>query len=139
MKAFLFRWFVTTVAVTAAAHVVPGISYLGWGSLLTASLVLGLANAILKPILMLLSLPLLLFTFGLFTLVINSFLVMMVSHLVKGFTVADWSSAFWGGVVISMVTILLKMIQGPQARIQAVNIQENPSSKSSSKGRTIDV
>ena len=136
MRSFLFRWFVTTVAVLAAAHIVPGIGYNSTGALLIASLVLGLVNAILKPILMLLSLPLLLFTFGLFTLVSNSAMVMLVSVLVKGFTVENWKSAFWGGVVISLVTILLKALQSPP-RVQ-VSSQVRPPPESS-KDRTIDI
>lgn len=139
MKAFLFRWAVTTVAVMAAAHMVTGIYYTGWGALLTASLVLGLANAILKPILMLLSLPLLLFTFGLFTLAINSFLVMLVSHLVQGFQVADWGSAFWGSLIISVVTILFKTFQNPSRVVISSPSLRPPPEVSGDKGRTIDV
>jgi len=113
MRAFFVRWIVTTVAVLAAAHIVPGISYRGWGVLLVASLILGLINATLKPILMLLSLPLLLATFGLFTLVINSGLLLLVGKLVHGFEVAGWWSAFWGSLVISIVSMVIKGFQSP--------------------------
>ncbi len=113
MRAFFVRWIVTTIAVLTAAHIVPGISYQGWGALLVASLILGLINATLKPILMLLSLPLLLVTFGLFTLVINSGLLLLVGKLVQGFEVAGWGSAFWGSLVISIVSVVIKRFQSP--------------------------
>jgi putative membrane protein len=108
MQGFLIRWFVTTVAVFVASYVVPGIDCPTFGSLITASLLLGFCNAVLKPILMFISLPLLILTFGLFTLVINSFLLLLVGYLVHGFHVAGWGSALFGSLIISVVSILLK-------------------------------
>src|SRR3989344_2735036 len=100
MQAFLIRLMITTIAVLTSAHIVPGINYHhDWGVLLTASLFLGLINAVLKPFLILVSLPLLFLTFGLFTLVINSVLLRIVSYLVHGFDVNGWGSAFWGSLV----------------------------------------
>jgi len=137
MRAFFIRWAITTFAVLATAHIVPGIGYQNWGSLLAASLVLGLVNAYLKPVLMILSLPLLLLTFGLFTVVINSCLLLLVSRVVHGFHVAGWWSAFWGSLVVSLVTILIKSFQSPP-RI-TVQSQNNQPSGSSRHHRIIDV
>lgn len=137
MKNFFLRWVITTIAVMAVAHIVTGIHYTGWGALLTASLVLGLVNAIFKPLLMLLSLPLLIFTFGLFTLVINSFLLKLVGHLVQGFHVADWGSAFWGSLIISVVTLFLKAFQNPP-HVKIASFRRSPRS-SEGRGRTIDI
>lgn len=147
MRGFLVRWMVTAVAVLAAAKIVSGITYDGVGSLLIAALLLGLANAILKPLLMLVSLPLLLLTFGLFTLVINSFLLLMVGGgVVQGFSVAGWSSAFWGSLVISIVSILLRGFQGKSnirvttSRTPSQSVEPAaPSSVPPGKGRVIDV
>jgi putative membrane protein len=113
MQGFLLRWLITTVAVLISSKIVPGIQCDDMTTLIVASLVLGFCNAVLKPILMLLSLPLLVLTFGLFTIVINSLLLLFVSHIVKGFYVHDWWSAFWGSLIISIVSLLLKSIGSP--------------------------
>jgi putative membrane protein len=93
--------------------VVPGISYGDWRDLLVATLVLGLLNSFLRPILMLLSLPLLIFTLGLFTIVINAILLLLVGALLRGhFQVDGFWSAFWGALVISIVSLLLNSFTG---------------------------
>src|SRR5215210_1998494 len=101
LKAFIQRWIISTVAVLVASHVVPGISYGHWGVLLVATLVLGLLNSFLRPILMLLSLPLLIFTLGLFTLVINAVLLLLVSALLgkDHFRVDGFWTAVWGALI----------------------------------------
>ena len=81
LKEFMQRWIIVTVAVLVAAFVVPGIHYDNWKGLLTGTLLLGLLNAFLKPVLMLLSLPLVIFTLGLFTVVINAALLYIVGRL----------------------------------------------------------
>ena len=75
LKPFLQRWAITTVAVLVAANVVTGIRYDTTGGLLAASLLLGILNAFLRPVMLLLSLPLLILTLGMFTLVINAILL----------------------------------------------------------------
>jgi putative membrane protein len=111
LKEFLQRWAITTVGVLIAAHVVRGIHYESWQGLLVATLVLGLLNAFIRPILLLLSLPLLIVTLGLFTLVINALLLMLVGQI-KGFHVDGFWAAFWGGVVISVASLLLNFVAG---------------------------
>ena len=111
-KAFLQRWAITTVGVLAAAKLVSGVHSDNTLSLLGASLLLGVLNAFLRPLLMLLSLPLLIFTLGLFTLVINALLLYLVSILVGGFSVQDFWSAFKGGLVISIVSLAANMLLG---------------------------
>lgn len=112
LKGFLKRWIITTLAVLVAAQVVKGIRYDNFESLVIATLTLGLLNAFLRPILMLLSLPLLVFTLGLFTWVINAGLLMLVGRLFSGFHVEDFRSALWGALVISIVSILLNLLTG---------------------------
>jgi putative membrane protein len=139
MKAFFLRWLVMAIAVLSAAHLIPGIHYASWGALLTASLLLGLINAILKPFLLIISLPLLLLTFGLFIWVINSALLMMVGHIVKGFTLDGWGSAFLGSLVISIVTTLLKGVH-PSSGNQPPSPKSNtPLPRSASTDKVIDV
>ncbi|MGC8743633.1 MAG: phage holin family protein [Verrucomicrobiia bacterium] len=112
LKEFILRWLICTAAVLVAEHIVAGIHYDGWVDLFVATLLLGLLNNFIKPLLMLLSLPLLIFTLGLFTLIINAILLLIVSELVKGFHVDGFWSAFWGALVISLVTILLNHLTG---------------------------
>jgi putative membrane protein len=112
IKSFLQRWLVNTVAVMVAANVIKGIGYDTLGGLLVASLLLGIFNALLRPLLLLLSLPLVIFTLGLFTLVINALLLYFVGQLVKSFHVADFWAAFWGALVISLVSLVLNTITG---------------------------
>jgi putative membrane protein len=102
------------LAVLVAAHLVRGISYDSFTGLLIASLVLGVLNAFLRPLLLLLSLPLLLFSLGLFVLVINAFLLYFVGWLVKSFHVASFGAAFWGALVISLVSMLVNSLMGPE-------------------------
>ncbi len=110
MAAFIIRWLVTTLAVFAAAHIVPGVSYGGWGPLIGASLLLGIINALVRPVLLLLSLPFIIVTMGIFILVLNALLFWLVSALVPGFNVSGFWSAFFGAVVVSLVSWAMSSI-----------------------------
>jgi putative membrane protein len=114
LKTFLQRWLVNTLAVLVAAHLVRGISYDSFTGLLIASLVLGVLNAFLRPLLLLLSLPLLFFSLGLFVLVINAFLLYFVGWLVKSFHVNSFGAAFWGALVVSLVSMLFNSLMGAE-------------------------
>jgi len=110
MGAFIIRWMVTTIAVFASAHFVPGVGYTDVGSLFLAGLLLGILNAFVRPVLLLLSLPWIIVTMGLFILVLNALLLKMVSALVPGFTVQGFWSAFFGALVIGLVSWLLSCV-----------------------------
>jgi putative membrane protein len=112
MKLFLQRWLINTIAVLVAANVIPGIAHDTTAALLVASLLLGVLNALLRPLLLLLSLPLVVFTLGLFTLVINALLLMLVGQLVKSFHVETFWAAFWGGLIVSLVSLVLTTLTG---------------------------
>ena len=115
---FLQRWAVTTFAVLVAAQVVRGIHYDTTVTVLVASLLLGFLNAFVRPLLLLLSLPLLIFTLGLFVQVINALLLLFVGQLVKGFVVDGFWSAFWGSLVISLVSMVTNLLVGRGPRIE---------------------
>lgn len=117
---FFIRWFVTAVAVFVAAWIVPGIDYSNFTGLAFASLLLGVINAMVRPVLLILCLPLILVTMGLFILVLNALLLWFVSGILPGssFTVSGFWAAFWGGVVISIVSWLLSaFFRGSDGRI----------------------
>jgi len=112
LKSFLQRWLINAVAVMIAANLVKGIEYQTLSGLLVASLLLGIFNALLRPLLVLLSLPLVIFTLGLFTLVINALLLYFVGSLGKWIFVANFWAAFWGSLIISLVSLILNTLTG---------------------------
>src|SRR2546428_12886562 len=107
LKRFLLQWVIGTLAVLVASHVVKGIHYDTPSSLLVATLVLGILNTFVRPLLTLLSLPLVILTLGLFRVVINAGLLLLVDRLVEQFPGGGFSSAFWGALVIRSVTLVL--------------------------------
>jgi putative membrane protein len=112
---FLRSWIINTLAVLVAVEIVPGIHFNNSGLLtpFIASLVLGILNAFVRPILMLLALPFLIFTLGLFTLVINALLLRVVGLLLAPhFQVDTFWSAFLGALIISVVSIALNVLTG---------------------------
>ena len=113
MPAFLWRWAATAVAIGVAAEVLPGISLDGPWAAIVAALLLGFVNVTLRPILLVLTLPITVLTLGLFALVVNGAMLALVAHLVKGVHVAGFGSAVLGGVVISLVGGLLNWLLQP--------------------------
>lgn len=111
-KAFLQRWFVTTLGVLVATGLVDDLEANSTVALLSGSLLLGVLNAFLRPILLIAALPLLILTLGLFTIVINALLLYFVAHLVKGFYVADFWTAIKGAILISIVSVFANMMFG---------------------------
>lgn len=111
-KTFLQRWVITTLGVVVAANVVPGIHYDSVLGLVLASLLLGVLNAVIRPIMIVLALPLLLFTLGLFILVINAALLYFVGSILKPFHVDSFSAAFWGALVVSIVSFVANYLLG---------------------------
>jgi putative membrane protein len=111
-KSFVQRWFVTTLGVLLASGIVSGVRTDAVLSLLAASLLLGILNAFLRPILLILALPLLLVTLGLFTFVINALLLYLVGNVVKGFHVDGFGAAFKASLVISFVSLIANSLLG---------------------------
>ena len=108
MNTFVLRLLVNALALAAAAYVVDGIHLTGgFGSAVWVALVFGLVNALLKPIVMLLSLPFLLVTLGLFSLVVNAFMLLVTARLTDALSVSGLGAAIVGSLVISVVTMIL--------------------------------
>jgi putative membrane protein len=144
-KAFLQRWFVTTLGVLVAAGLISGVQAEGMVPLLTASLILGVLNAFIRPALLLIALPLVIVTLGLFTFVINALLLYFVAWIVNGFHVASFGSALLGAIVISIVSVFANMIFGkPQPpprkdRPRPNSPQRPPPPPDTGSGPVIDV
>eukprot|EP01036_Dinobryon_divergens_P059105 gene59105-78860_t len=92
---FLIHWAITAISLWVASHLFRGIKFESTGALVVSALLLGLANAVVKPLLIVLTLPLTLVTLGLFLLVINALMILLVAALVKGFRVSGfWTALF---------------------------------------------
>lgn len=121
---FLVHWGVTALSLWLAARIFKGLRFDGPGALLWSALLLGLANAIVRPVLVVLTLPLTLLTFGLFLLVINAAMLMLVAALVRGFRIDRFRTAFFASVflaVLSLVIGALVSLGDPGAEIQMPN------------------
>ena len=95
----LIRWLLSALSIMIAAKIIPGIQIAGIWTSLWVALILGLVNAIIRPILILITLPINILTLGLFTFVINGLMVLLASSIIKGFEV----SGFWTAVLFSLV------------------------------------
>lgn len=107
--AFLVHWALTALSLWVASHVFSGLRFADTASLWVSALMLGFVNAILRPILILLTLPLTMLTLGLFLLVINALMLMLVSKLIRGFSIAGFGTAFFASLFISLLSFLLGM------------------------------
>ncbi len=126
-RRLILRWLISTLAIFGAVWLIPGIQFAGPGwQLGIVALVFGLLNALLRPLLVLLTCPLVLLTLGLFGLVINAMLLGLTSELAGSlgidFRVDGFWSAFWGGLVISFVTTVLSWLAG-ERRMVTIRIE----------------
>ncbi len=111
---------VYALALLLAAHVVPGISLEGLTSALVAGLALGVVNAVVRPVLVLVTFPITLLTLGLFLLVLNAFCLWLVSVFVPGFHVVGFRAAFWGALLVSVVSWILTALISDSGRIKVI-------------------
>jgi putative membrane protein len=107
---FLIRLIVNAVALVIVAYFLPGVSVTGPIGALIAAFVLGIVNAILRPILIILTLPIQVVTLGLFTFIINGLLFYWVGHWGIGLIVDGFWPAFWGAIVLGIVSFLLSLL-----------------------------
>jgi putative membrane protein len=108
--ALLINWLISALAVLSVAYILPGVNVDSFTTALVVALVLGIVNAILKPILVILTLPITILTLGLFTFVINALLIMLTSKLVPGFMVDGFLWALIFSVALSVVNSFLHQI-----------------------------
>ena len=121
MRHFVFRWMITTVAVMIVPVFISGIGYDSVGALIGAALLLGILNAFVRPVLLILSAPLILVTLGFFILVINALMLFWVPAMVKGFHVDGFGSAFWGAIVIGLISwVLSAFFRGNDGRVHVL-------------------
>jgi len=107
---FLIQWGLTSLSLWVASYVFNGLRFADGGSLLIAALLLGFANAIVKPLLILFTLPLTVVTMGLFLLVINAIVLMLVSAVVSGFAISSFWTAFFASIFISVFSLFISKL-----------------------------
>jgi len=126
LKKFIQSWLINTLAVLVAVRLVPGIHYQRWIDLVIASLLLGILNAVLRPVLLILALPLVIFTLGLFTFFINAMLLYLVGWFLPTFSVDSFWAAFWGALVIGLVSLILNTLTGTGSSRISVRHRRRP-------------
>jgi putative membrane protein len=119
VRSLLLHWILNAAALWVAAALIPGLDFSGGpGRLLLVAAVFGIVNSTLRPLLTILTCPLIVLTLGLFTLVINALMLLVTGRLSEswnlGFTVSGFWAAFFGGLVVGLVSLILSMALAPK-------------------------
>ena len=105
---FFIHWAIMSLSLWVASYVFDGIKFSNKSSLLISALMLGFVNAVLRPILLIITFPLTLITLGLFALVLNALMIMLVAKLVKGFKLSGFWTAFFVGIFIALFSLFIE-------------------------------
>jgi putative membrane protein len=111
MTHILVSWIVTTLAILVVTHVIPGVRVSSLGTAVVAAAILGILNALVRPILVLLTLPLTIVTLGLFLFVINALMFQLAGALVSGFHVDSFWSALLGSLIVSIISYIVLSVR----------------------------
>jgi len=120
MRGFLVRLLITALGLWVAASIVPGITITGAGALLVSALLLGLVNAVIRPVILILTLPLTILTLGLFVLIVNGISLALVAWLVPGFHVAGLLAATLGAIIVGLTGWFASALVGGSGRIERI-------------------
>ena len=120
MTGLVVRTLVVALGLWLASVLVPGIAVAGPWTLLGAALLLGIVNAVLRPLLVLLTLPVTVVTLGLFVLVINAAMLALVAWVFEGFTIAGFWPALFGAIIVSLTGWLVSYLIGPRGRVEVI-------------------
>ena len=131
MRGFVFRLLITALGLWAAATIVPGVTIHGVGNLIVAALLLGLVNAVIRPIILILTLPLTLLTLGLFIFVVNGISLALVAWVMPGFILSGLGAAMLGSIVVGLTSFFASAFVGSTGRVEHIRRVEV-------RGRRID-
>ncbi|MEH6592430.1 MAG: phage holin family protein [Halioglobus sp.] len=123
MLGFILRTLITGLGIWLAAYLVPGVSATSTGALIWAAIALGLINAFVRPVLVLLTLPFTILTLGLFLLILNAGMLNLAGWFVDGFEVVGFGNAVFGAVVVSLVSGLCSNFIGAKGRYEVLVIR----------------
>lgn len=124
MNGFLLRLLISALGLWLASAIVPGIYVAGVGTLLVAALLLGVVNAVVRPVLIILTLPITILTLGLFLLVVNAAMLGLVALLLPGLTITGFFPALGASVVVSVVSWMASWFIGPRGRFELLVIRK---------------
>jgi putative membrane protein len=120
MRGLVVRWLVSALALWLTSSIVRGIEIRGFASLLLAAAMIGIINAFVRPVVLVLTLPLSVVTLGLFVLVVNAAMLGLASAFVPGFEVHGFWAALWGWLLLSFFTFVINVLIGEHGRIEVV-------------------
>jgi len=123
MRGFVIRVLVVAIGLWISSRIVPGVTINDGWSLFWAALLLGLVNAVVRPVVIILTLPLTILTLGLFLLLINAAMLSLVAWMLDGMTVDGFWSAFFGAIVISIVGWLVTWFIGGQGKVERIEVE----------------
>jgi len=123
MNGIVVRWLISSFAILITSYVLEGIRVDGFFSAFCAAAILGVLNAVFRPILLILTLPINILSLGLFTFVINAILLMMASGVISGFDVRGFWSAVMGSMVISLVSWFLTSFISERGRVKYIDLK----------------
>jgi putative membrane protein len=113
MVAFLAHLLITAALLLLVANLVSGFRVAGWGPAFLGAIALGFVNAFVRPVMVLLTLPLTILTFGLFLLVVNALMLWFVAALVPGIQVRGFGAAFLGSLLLTLLNLMVELLAGP--------------------------
>jgi putative membrane protein len=120
MSGFFVRLLITALGLWIAQAIVPGVEITGVGTLILAALLLGIVNALVRPLIVLLTLPITVLSLGLFLLVVNAMMLALVAALLEGFVLRGFFSALFGSLVVSITSWLAAWYIGPAGRVEVI-------------------
>ena len=123
MQGFVVRMFITSLGLWVASAIVPGLDIQGFGTLLGSALLLGLVNAVVRPVIVLLTLPITIVTLGVFLLVINAAMLGLVASLFKSFAIQGFFSALLGSIIVSLVSWFASWCIGSRGRYEVLVVR----------------
>ena len=123
MPGFLLRMLISAIGLWLAQQIVDGIDVANTGTLIAAAFLLGIANAVVRPVLIILTLPITIVTLGLFLLVINAAMLALVALLLSGFHIGSFWAAFFGALIVSITGWIASWFVGPRGRIETMAVR----------------
>lgn len=107
---FIIRWLISSISLILVAYFIPGISFDSFTTVLLAALILGVINAIIRPIILILTIPINIITLGLFTFIINALMLWLVNLMLSGFVITDFYQAIWGALIYWLINWAINLL-----------------------------
>ena len=123
MRGIALRWLILTIAIILASYLFSGIQVTGFMAALGAAAILGILNAVFRPIALIITLPVNILTLGLFTFVINALMLKMASSVISGFQVHGFWTAIFGALIISLVSLALNSLISEKGRMDVIDLK----------------